>query len=253
MSSPVLAFLALPVVGPLVAVGAAALAVGVPVLVHLLSRQRYQVVPWAAVRFLLAAQKRHRRRIDRWLLLAARVLGLLLPLLAMCAVTPWAEEAWQAVRPGPPEAVSNAPRTHRILVIDGSLSLTAKSGDRTRFDVALDQAEQAIRSANAGDGFTLIVLAGPAQAVIPGPVADPEKVVAELRALKPTHGAADLAGGMNLVADTLARSPRAYPRRQVLVFTDLQRSAWAGLLPNTDGTAPEIWQRVLPRAEVAVV
>ena len=252
-AGPVLAMFALPLVGPLAAVAAAALAVGVPVLVHLLSRQRYQVVPWAAVRFLLAAQKRHRRRVDRWLLLAARILGLLLPLMAMCAVTPWAEEAWQAVRPGPPEAVSNAPRTHRILVVDGSLSLTAKAGDRTRFDVALDQAEQAVRAANPGDGFTLIFLAGPAQAVVPGPAADPEKVVAELRALKPTHGAADLAGGMNLVADVLARSPRSYPRRQILVFTDLQRSAWAGLLPKPDGTAPEIWQRVLPRAEVAVV
>ncbi len=244
---------ALPTVGPALAVGAALLAVGVPVLIHLLSRQRYQIVPWAAVRFLLAAQKRNRRRIDRWLLLAARVLGLSLPLAGMLAATPWAEELWQRIRPGPPDAVSNAPRTHRILVIDGSLSMTARAGNGTRFDTALAQAEQAVRAANPGDGFTLIVLAGPAQAVVPGPSADADKVLAELHNLKPTHGAADLAGGLALVADTLAKSPKGYPRRQVLLFTDLQRSAWAGLLPKEDGQAPEVWQRVLPRAEVAVV
>jgi hypothetical protein len=247
------AILALPALAPVVAAGAAAVAVGVPVLIHLLSRQRYQVVPWAAIRFLLAAQKQNRRRIDRWLLLAARVLVLLLPLAGMCAATAWAEDIWQAIRPGPPEVVSNAPRTHRILVLDGSLSLTARADDKTRFDVAIQQAEEAIRSANAGDGFTLIYLAGPAQAVVPGPSSDPDKVLAELHNLKPTHGTADLAGGLAMTADALAKSPRSYPRRQVLLFTDLQRSAWAGLLPKPDGTAPDVWQRVLPRAEVAVV
>lgn len=250
--APFAAF-ALPTLGPTLAVGAAVLAVGVPVLIHLLSRQRYQVVPWAAIRFLLAAQKQNRRRIDRWLLLAARVLGLALPLAGMLAATPWAERLWQRISPGPPDAVSSAPRTHRILVIDGSLSLTARADNKTRFDTALAQAEQAIRAANPGDGFTLIVLAGPAQAVVPGPSADADKVLAELRNLKPTHGAADLSGGLALVADTVARSPKAYPRRQVLLFTDLQRSAWTGLLPKEDGTAPEVWQRILPRAEVAVV
>jgi hypothetical protein len=247
------AIFALPMLAPAVAVGAAALAISVPVLIHLLSRQRYQVVPWAAMRFLLAAQKQNRRRIDRWLLLAARMLALLLPLAGMCAATAWAEDIWQAIRPGPPEVVSNAPRTHRILVIDGSLSLTARADNTTRFDVAIQQAEQAIRSANAGDGFTLIYLAGPAQAIVPGPSSDPDKVQAELHNLKPTHGTADLASGLALTADALAKSPRSYPRRQVLLFTDLQRSGWAGLLPKPDGTAPDVWQRVLPRAEVAVV
>ena len=51
---------------PLVAAAAAAGAVGLPVLIHMLSRQRFQVVPWAAVRFLLTSEKKHKRRIDRW-------------------------------------------------------------------------------------------------------------------------------------------------------------------------------------------
>lgn len=238
---------------PLVAFGAAALAAGVPVLIHLLSRQRYQVVQWAAVRFLVTAQKRSKRRIDRWLLLAARMLALLLPLAGMCAATNWAENVWQSIKPGPPEAISNAPRTHRILVVDGSLSMTARAGEKTRFKTALDQAEQAIRAANPGDGFTLIYLAGSPQTVVPGPSGDAEKVSSELLALKATHGSADWTAALAMVADTLSKSPRAYPRKQVLLFTDLQRSAWTGLLPKPDGSAPDVWQRVLPKAEVAIV
>src|SRR5437588_8297698 len=90
---------------PAFAAGAAVAAVGLPLLVHLLFRKRYQVVPWAAVRFLLAAERRHRRRIDRWLLLVLRMLALLLPLLAMAATSRWAEDLWQAVRPGQLETV----------------------------------------------------------------------------------------------------------------------------------------------------
>ena len=244
---------------PAVAAGAAATAVAVPVLVHLLSRQRYRVVPWAAVRFLLAAQKSRRRWVDRWLLLAARILSVLLLLAAMCAVTPWAERLWQAISPGPAEAVSNAPRTHTVLIVDGSLSLTATDDDGTRYDRVLALAEQAVRSANPGDGFTLIDLGTTSTAVVPGPSNDPDKVAAEIRRLRPTHGTADLAAGLNLAADALARSPAAYPRRQVLVFTDLQRSAWAGLLPTTDaadepsGSVPDVWGRLLPTADVALI
>ena len=142
-----------------------------------------------------------------------RMLALLLPLAGLCAATPWAEDIWQAIRPGPPETVINAPRTHRIFVLDASLSMTTRVENRTRFDVAVSQVEQAIQTANAGDGFTLILLAGPAQAIVPGPSADAEKVLAELRGLKVTHGTADF----GIVAKANAHHARTvaiirYPR-----------------------------------------
>src|SRR3954471_15992086 len=104
----------LAVFSPVAAAGAAAAAVAVPLLIHLLFRKRYQIVPWAAIRFLLVAERRHRRRIDQWLLLALRVLALLLPLLAMIAATSWAEGLWQWIKPGASETVANVPRTHHV-------------------------------------------------------------------------------------------------------------------------------------------
>lgn len=238
---------------PLVAAAAAAGAVGLPVLIHMLSRQRFQVVPWAAVRFLLTSEKKHKRRIDRWLLLSLRVLALLLPLLGMIAATEWAEPLWQAIRPGQAQLAANAPRTHHVLVMDCSLSMTAEEVGGTRFKRAVGQLEDLVRNANPGDGFTLISMAGGAQTVVPGPSNDADKVALEVLNLKPTHGTADYAAALTLVADTLARSPRNYPRRQVTVFTDLQRSAWSPTLPKTDAPPPDYWPRILPRADVAVV
>ncbi len=238
---------------PALALGAAAAAAAVPVLIHLLSRQRHRVVPWAAIRFLLAAQKQHRRRIDRWLLLATRVIALLLPLAAMCAAMPWAERVWQWVSPGPLETVSNLPRTHHVLVVDGSLSMTANADGETRFAKGIRAAEEAVRGAGAGDGFSLLFLGSGTVPIIPGPTTDREKVLAELAALKPTHGPGDYPSALTAVADTLARSPKNYPRRQVTVVTDCQRSAWAPVLAVPPAAPPDVWKRILPRADVAVI
>src|SRR5436309_346216 len=143
------------VFSPLLAFGAAAAAVGVPLVVHLLFRKRYQIVPWAAIRFLLVAERRHKRRIDQWLLLALRALALALFLFAMVAPTEWAERLWQAVRPGAAESVANVPRTHHVLVLDASASMTARAEDgRTRFERAVAQAENLVRSGGHGDGYT---------------------------------------------------------------------------------------------------
>jgi len=243
------------VFSPALAAGAAVAAVGVPLVIHLLFRKRYQIVPWAAVRFLLVAERRHRRRIDQWLLLALRALALVLPLFAMVAATKWAEPLWQSIKPGTTETIANVPRTHHVLVLDASLSMTARSDDGpSRFEKAVAQAENMIRSGSPGDGYTLIVLARTAETIVRGPANDPERVVAELRKFKPTHGAADVAASLAPVSDVIAQSSRAYPRKQVTFFTDLQRSAWSSALAKPDSAQPpEVWQRIFDRADVVVV
>ncbi|VTR94800.1 Uncultured bacterium genome assembly Metasoil_fosmids_resub OS=uncultured bacterium PE=4 SV=1: BatA: VWA_2: VWA_2: DUF1355 [Gemmata massiliana] len=242
------------VFAPALAAGAAVAAVGVPLVVHLLFRKRYQIVPWAAIRFLMVAERRHKRRIDQWLLLALRTFALLLFLFAMIATTTWAEELWQKVRPGTTETIANVPRTHHVLVIDASLSMTARAeGDQTRFQRAITQAENLVRSGNPGDGYTVFVLTTALQPLVPGPSNDPEKVVAELRKIKPTHGTADHTAALATVADVLTRSPRAYPRRQLTFFTDLQRASWANAVPRAENSTGEVWQRIVARSDVAIV
>src|SRR5436305_13189771 len=77
---------------PLTAAGVAGAAVGVPVIIHLLNRRRFKIVEWAAMRFLIQAQKKNSRRIrlEQFILLLLRCLIILLVALAMMAVTGWA-------------------------------------------------------------------------------------------------------------------------------------------------------------------
>src|SRR5215510_15312673 len=82
------------------AVGAGA--VSIPVIIHLLNRKRFRIVTWAAMKFLLAAQKQNTRRmrLEQIILLAVRVLILLLVILAMASVSRWMEDdVWAHVFP----------------------------------------------------------------------------------------------------------------------------------------------------------
>lgn len=231
-------------------------AVGVPLLIHLLFRRRYRVVPWAAIRFLLTAERRRNRRLEQWLLLVLRVLALGLPLVAMAAATDWAEPWWQHLWPSPLETVIRTPRTHHIVVVDGSLSMNAKhASGRTCWEQAQQQALRLLDQAGAGDAFSLIFVGEGVEAVVPGPSTDVERVAQEVTRLSPTHGMTPLAAALPLVQETLDRSPPVYPRKQITFLTDLQRSAWQGILRTSEegDTASEAWQRLVPRADLIVI
>src|SRR5437660_8865020 len=86
---------------PLIALAVAAGAASIPIIIHLLNRKRFRVVTWAAMRFLLAAQRKNARklRLEQLILLGVRTLLVLLLVLAMASVMPWAEDGWRRLFP----------------------------------------------------------------------------------------------------------------------------------------------------------
>src|SRR5436190_19289832 len=125
--------------GPFSVLATAAAAVSIPIIIHLLTRKRFRVVPWAAMRFLLAAQKKNSRklRIEQLVLLLMRVFVVLLVILAMASVSQWAEDLWAKTLPeGSLLGSPGGKRTHRIIVLDGSLSMGLNDGDVTCWEKA---------------------------------------------------------------------------------------------------------------------
>src|SRR5258708_4240456 len=140
MTSMLTPLLAIFFSGPIAVIITAGGAASLPVIIHLLNRKRFRIIPWAAMRFLLAAQKKNTRklRVEQLLLLVVRVLIVLLSLLGMAAVTKWAEEdLWAKAFPeGTILTTPGARRTHRIIVIDGSMSMGLKVGESNCFERA---------------------------------------------------------------------------------------------------------------------
>src|SRR6185312_10423558 len=124
-------------------------AVSVPVIIHLLNRRRFRIVTWAAMRFLLAAQRQNTRRmrLEQLILLLVRTGLVALIVFAMASVMPWAEGVWARVWPdGIGKVASRSQRVHHVLVLDGSLSMSAQVDGKPAFEQARQLAIQKVQS-----------------------------------------------------------------------------------------------------------
>ncbi len=203
-------------------------AAAIPVLIHLWSRRRHRETEWAAMEFLLAAYRPRRLRLflQELLLLLARVALIVLLVLAA------AEPVWRGLPAGSPPTF----RTHRIFVIDASLSMSAEEGGTTRFEAAKAAVARQVESAAPGDAFSAILAAGVPDLALAGPIFDRRAFRRELQRLQPTDGRADWAAALaqcrELIATSRQEASRPVPA-EVLLVTDLQRASW----PAAAGTA----------------
>ena len=100
-----------------------AAAATVPIVIHLLSRRRVRPLDWAAMRWLLAAVKKHQRRLrlENLLILLLRVAALLLLGLGLARVI-LADSSLAALL---------RPKRSLVLLVDTSYSTGAKDGARS--------------------------------------------------------------------------------------------------------------------------
>ncbi len=206
-------------------------AAAAPLVIHLWNRRKHREITWAAMEYLLAAIRKNSRRIriEQWLLLAIRTLIVVFVVLAM------AEPYWSL--PG----LANAPGqpTHRVLVLDGSLSM-AYEHDKTRFERAKEAARQIVSDSPRGDGFTLLLMAAPPRAVINTPAFEARIVLDEIENLKLQHGGGDLDATLVKIDEILSAARRDEPRltrAEVVFLTDLGRTSWQPELAGADAAA----------------
>jgi len=217
---PAFGFAQLPMLGWLVAAAA-------PLLIHLLTRRRYQEMSWAAVEYLLAAVRRQARRIrfEQWLLLLVRTL--LIALMVVAVAEPYFERT--TIRG------STAGRLHRVLVIDASYSMSAQAGGQTCFERAKELARQIVDQSPQGDAFSLVLMADPPQAIVGRPALEPSQILSEIDALDPAHTGADLSATLGLVerlVQSAGREDTGLAGHEVYLLTDLQRVDLGGTLPE---------------------
>lgn len=204
----------------------------IPIVIHLLSRRRFDEVPWAAMDFLMAALRKHARRMRLEQLLLLLVRASILALLGIALANP----VWSLWRTPPALGVTTGD-THVVLVIDGSYSMDYRDGDVTRFDRARTRASELVRDSLQGDGFSLILLATPASVVVGDPVFDREDVVNEIADLRRTDGGAELSSALAEIDRVLDRGAQREPRlreRRVYFFTDLGRTTWGDVSTNAN-------------------
>ena len=197
-------------------------ALAVPLLLHLLMRQRQVRMRFSTVRFFDSAPPpaRARRRVRNWLLLLLRMACLALVVLAF--VRPFL--------PMPaPEGGARRPR-RVVVLIDRSLSMQATDATGTRWTRALEAASKALSGLGPLDRAALVAMDGLPEVL--APMGPPQVALAALREVRPGHGMAALSAGL---AEALrVHGPRVEGMdASIVVVSDLQESAVADV-----GTTP---------------
>ncbi len=192
---------------------------GAPILIHLLHRRRYIEVPWAAMRFLIAATKKQSRRLHLEQLLLLIVRTLIVLLIAMALARPSIETMGEYFR-------SEGPR-HRIIVIDATFSMGYVGQDRSRFDRARDIGRQIASAARQGDALQLVRIGESIpRVIVKQPAYQPTAVLEEIDQLPLLDERADVSGVLEEINDLLAMVPEI-TKKEVYFLTDLQTAGWA--------------------------
>lgn len=132
---------------------AGALCATIPIIIHWLTRRRYRRIRWAAIEFLLDAQRRNQRRLhmEELILLGLRCLTLLG--VAMIVARFFIQPAGQGGGPG------RIARVEHIVLIDDSMSMGYELDERQRvFDTAKTAAIRILDQALAGHGDDVVTL-----------------------------------------------------------------------------------------------
>jgi hypothetical protein len=209
---------------------AGAVAMSVPIIIHILSKRPRKPEPWAAMKFLLAAYKKHRirTRMEQYLLLATRCLMLLL---LGCAL---AGPAWAALS----SLTGITPRGRTLIVIldNGITSGAIDSAGKSRLDALKTTAGKLLDSLGPGDRVGLITTARPSAALVAPPTADPALVRRQVADAAAAPAASDIPGALRLALKTIEDIDDPSRPIYVALFSDF--SAGAIPLEGSGSTLP---------------
>jgi len=203
----------------------AAAAALIPLLIHLFSRRRVQVVEFSSIRHLKQMQKRQVRRIKiRQLLLL-----LLRMLIVLAAVLAFARPATRGGYIGSHAGVS------AVILLDRSASMQRQVKDGRLFDLAKKKAEEVL--SNFGEADELILIPFDRQAAFPAGERFFSRDIAEDVLAEVTTGyeTGDLADAYNKAVELLGSAKNL--NKELYIISDRQ----AGSLPESvDSTAGDI-------------
>src|SRR5712692_1778889 len=189
--------------------------IAVPILVHLVQRERKHVVAFPSLMFVrrIPYQSVRRRRIRHWYLLLMRAAALALIIAAF---------ARPFFRQGATALAAAAGGSREIVIL---LDQSASMGYGDHWERARNAARDLVRSLSGDDKATLVLFGRNAEENMRA-TGDRGRLEAALNAARVTSGATRYGPALKLAESILARS--TLPRREAILISDFQRVGWSG-------------------------
>jgi hypothetical protein len=197
---------------------AGAVAAAGPILIHLLNRQRYRVVQWAAMDFLREAIHRSRRILQlRDLLLMVLRVGCLLAFGAALARPYWTSSADTVLNPDQP--------VHAVVLVDNSLSMSYQKLEGTLLDDAKAKAKELIEGLPRGSRISVVPVCGTARGVNGEPHPNADEAIEALGTIQAVDRAARPGAVIDLALEACRKLP-TMPAKRIFLVTDQQVANW---------------------------
>ncbi len=187
--------------------------IAIPILIHLLFRKRRKPIEWAAMRFLMEAYRKQRKRLtlEQLVLLACRCL------IIACVAIAIGRPVLSALG----VLGGGAARTVYLLIDNGLASSAQTDGeDTTALDRHKESAIEALRAMGDTDRAGLVFLSGPADPIVVPASADIAAVIDTVETIEPTDAATDIAGALAAVAAADDNTNESESSRVVLILSD---------------------------------
>src|SRR5437867_5042342 len=187
-------------------------AIAVPILIHLIQRERKRVVMFPSLMFLqrIPYQSVRRRRIRHWFLLAMRVAAITLIVLAF---------ARPFFRQGDLAAAAIAGAREVVILLDQ----TASMGYGDHWQRARDAAHKVVAGLSGDDRATLVLFGRNAEENMRA-TSDRARLDAAISAASVGSDATRFGPALKLAESILSRS--ALKRREAVLISDFQRVGW---------------------------
>lgn len=221
---------------------AAALAVAIPVLVHLFLRRNRRPVEWAAMDLLREALRRveRRRRVERILLLAVR-----------CLLVTCAGLAVAAPFIGSGDVGARTARTLAVVIDDSSASAESIGGG-SALSRSAASALEAIEQLGPGDRVSVVTTSAPERAADTPPSLDVAGAARLVRSLVPTELPCRMAPAVDAAVQALGREEALGSERTLLVASAFRSGTvrdFPALARPPEGTSVEVRATEIPGAD----
>ncbi|MCC6476152.1 BatA domain-containing protein, partial [bacterium] len=202
----------------------AALSLGlIPILIHLLTRQRFKQVDFPTLRFLreIQKQKMRRVRVRQWILLILRTLAVLFLVLAL---------ARPVLRSSAGAFASGDARSSVVLILDRSASMSAESPSGTRFREMQIRAQEILNSLGSSDDVQIVWADEPPQTFPETPTTHRALLREAIETEICGEKSGDLVQAIGLARSILGQSQNLH--KEVYVLSDFSQSAWPERMPD---------------------
>lgn len=208
-------------------------AASIPIIIHFLNRNRFQVIKWGAMHLLDFALREKKRRLQLEQLILLLIRCAIPTVLAICLARPVLRGM---------EALIGSARSSLVVLLDNSYSMEYGGKANGNYVQARQAAQKIMDDLGRGSDVGIVLMAGGVTPLLDGPTFDLARLTKELTGLDAGYGKASVPEAVETAAGIAGKMQ--HPFRELIVMSDFQRVSWSDEEASARARVTELVQKM---------